>query len=56
MKKRNQKLGLNRETLTRLENLPVAHVKQIAGGAALADEAIGRMSSCGFECSCQDTF
>lgn len=52
MKKRNQKLSLNRETVVRLESLPAAQMNQIAAGL-LAGDAIARHSSCGQECGCE---
>ena len=49
MKKRSQKLSLHRETVARLESLPL---RQVAGG--LVRDAVGDMSSCGQECGCTD--
>ncbi|HEX2223150.1 MAG TPA: class I lanthipeptide [Thermoanaerobaculia bacterium] len=56
MKKRNQKLSLNRETVARLQSLPAAVIDRIAGG--LVREAAGDMTSCGEECGCpaSDTY
>lgn len=52
MKKRNQKLSLNRETVVRLESLPAAQMDRIAGGLLAANDALGKYSSCGQECGC----
>lgn len=53
MKKRNQKLTLNRETLARLESLPAVKMDRIAGGLLLRDAgALAEHSSCGEECGC----
>ncbi len=54
MKKRNQKLSLNRETVVRLESLPAAQMNQIAGGLAAVGDAVGGHSSCGRECGCPE--
>ncbi len=52
MKRRNQKLSLHRETVARLESLPL---RQVVGGVAAARNVVGDMSSCGEECGCTDT-
>lgn len=52
MKKRNQKLSLNRETLVRLESLPATQMNRIAGGLAAIGDAPAKYSSCGEECGC----
>lgn len=54
MKKRNQKLSLNRETVARLERLPVTGMDRIAGGYLRNDAVLGEHSSCGEECGCPE--
>ena len=54
MKKRNQKLSLNRETVARLESLPAVQMNQIAGGLLAAGNALAEHSSCGEECGCPE--
>jgi hypothetical protein len=49
MKKRSQKLALHRETVLRLESLALGRV---AGGLAVARDAVGDVTSCGAECGC----
>lgn len=51
MKKRNEKLSLHRETLTRLESLPLGRVV----GGVVRDVA-GDVTSCGQECGCVETY
>jgi hypothetical protein len=48
MKKRNQKLGLHRETVLRLENLG-----RVVGGLLQQQRDVaGDVTSCGAECGC----
>lgn len=47
MKKRNQKLSLNRETIA---SLPTSRLDRVAGGGVV--DAVGDVTSCGRDCGC----
>ena len=51
MKKRNEKLSLHRETVLRLESLPL---RRVAGG--VVRDVVGDVTSCGEECGCVETY